>query len=48
MMNDRREMIKLSCNRCMHSWFPRSEIGPEVCPRCKSPYWNKERRDVKP
>lgn len=28
------------CYRCGHAWVPRdiSEI-PEICPRCKSPYW---------
>ena len=30
------------CYRCKHAWVPRdiSEI-PEICPHCKSPYWNK-------
>lgn len=31
------------CKRCGHSWYPRQ---PEVriCPKCKSPYWDKERK----
>jgi len=30
------------CYRCTHAWVPRniSEI-PEICPKCKSPYWKK-------
>ena len=32
------------CERCKHSWKRRSEAIPKVCPKCKSPYWNKARR----
>ena len=34
------------CERCGHIWVPRSttEGDPIICPRCKSPYWNKPRR----
>jgi predicted Zn-ribbon and HTH transcriptional regulator len=40
--------MNLSCNRCNHSWWARSLSLPKVCPKCKSPYWNKERvRKVK-
>ena len=30
------------CNRCGHSWYPKQ---PEIriCPKCKSPYWDKPR-----
>lgn len=37
------DVKELSCKRCGHSWYPRQ---PEVriCPKCKSPYWDKERR----
>lgn len=31
------------CERCGHIWLPVSEEEPRVCPRCKSPYWNKPR-----
>lgn len=32
----------LKCERCNHAWVPRnSEEQPTVCPKCKSPYWNK-------
>lgn len=35
-----------SCERCEHEWVPRSKIDelPTICPKCKSPYWNKPRR----
>lgn len=35
-----------SCDRCGHEWAPRVKItdDPTICPKCKSPYWNKPRR----
>jgi predicted Zn-ribbon and HTH transcriptional regulator len=33
------------CERCSHEWIPRdSEQEPSVCPKCKSPYWDRPRR----
>lgn len=34
------------CDRCHHKWIPRLKIDeePTICPKCKSPYWNKPRR----
>lgn len=32
------------CERCSHEWIPRDEGEPNVCPKCKSPYWNKPRK----
>lgn len=29
------------CYRCGHSWIPREKEPPQICPKCKSPYWNK-------
>ena len=29
------------CERCLHAWIPRDNEMPTVCPKCKSPYWNK-------
>ncbi len=29
------------CERCGHEWKPRRKEEPTVCPKCKSPYWNK-------
>ena len=37
-------MKKLNCLRCEYSWYPRTPKLPKVCPKCKSPYWNKERK----
>jgi len=33
----------LSCKRCGSSWTPRSKEPPVQCPRCHSPYWNRDR-----
>ena len=32
------------CERCEHQWAPRNREEPRVCPKCKSPYWNKPRK----
>lgn len=37
-------IIKLQCNRCGHEWVPTQE-EIRVCPKCKSPYWDKEKED---
>lgn len=36
------------CYRCGHAWVPRdiSEI-PEICPKCKSPYWKTPKKIFK-
>jgi N6-adenosine-specific RNA methylase IME4 len=32
------------CERCEHKWVPRKEgEKPRVCPKCKSPYWDRPR-----
>ncbi len=32
------------CERCEHEWLPRDKDNePRVCPKCKSPYWNRPR-----
>ena len=40
--------IKISaykCERCGHIWAPRNKKEePRVCPKCKSPYWDKPRK----
>jgi predicted Zn-ribbon and HTH transcriptional regulator len=34
-----------TCERCEYEWVPRIiEDEPRICPKCKSPYWNKPRR----
>jgi predicted Zn-ribbon and HTH transcriptional regulator len=37
------------CERCEHIWAPRRESQgePKVCPKCKSPYWNRPRGKIK-
>lgn len=33
------------CERCEHEWIPRdNDNEPRVCPKCKSPYWNRPRK----
>jgi Zn finger protein HypA/HybF involved in hydrogenase expression len=33
------------CERCRHEWVPRaSGAQPRVCPKCKSPYWDRKRQ----
>jgi DNA-directed RNA polymerase subunit RPC12/RpoP len=35
------------CSRCGHEWIPRDfATEPSVCPKCKSPYWNKPRQTM--
>lgn len=35
------------CERCLHEWLPREDARePRVCPKCKSPYWDKPRRSL--
>ena len=29
------------CFRCEHKWVQREEGKPAVCPKCKSPYWDR-------
>jgi predicted Zn-ribbon and HTH transcriptional regulator len=29
------------CYRCGHEWTQREEEKPRICPKCKSPYWDK-------
>jgi len=32
------------CSRCNHQWVPRDSEKPRVCPKCKSPYWDVQRK----
>ncbi|MEK7352938.1 MAG: hypothetical protein AABZ77_00330 [Chloroflexota bacterium] len=37
------------CERCGHEWLPRGEnLEPKVCPKCKSPYWDKPKKELTP
>jgi len=40
-------ITELKCKRCGHRWYPRTTTIPEVCPKCKNPYWNKDRKEKK-
>lgn len=40
------ELPELVCLRCGHRWTPRKRVVT-VCPKCKSPYWNKEKEGKK-
>ena len=33
------------CCRCKHTWIPRVKNKSKVCPKCKSPYWDKPRKN---
>jgi len=35
--------LLLLCERCSHSWVSRKGDLPKRCPKCNSPYWNKEK-----
>ena len=35
------KVYECQCERCQHKWITRSEEIPVVCPKCKSPYWDK-------
>ena len=37
------DLPRWTCNRpqCGHSWTPRKPEKPIVCPKCKSPYWDR-------
>lgn len=47
------EVWSFRCLRCEHEWLPRKTMRaseslgpsslPRVCPKCKSPYWDRER-----
>ena len=33
------------CERCEHEWVPHNiKNKPTVCPKCKSPYWDKPKK----
>jgi len=35
------------CERCEHEWVPRDkDQEPKVCPKCKSPYWDRPRQSA--
>jgi DNA-directed RNA polymerase subunit RPC12/RpoP len=36
-------IVKCHCLRCGKDWFPRHFGRVPRCPKCRSPYWDKER-----
>lgn len=30
--------------RCGHTWRPRGSAKPRVCPKCKSPNWDRPKK----
>lgn len=43
MMTINKTFKLLNCLRCKHEWISKRKQLPKVCPKCKSPYWNKKR-----
>ncbi len=42
------QMKLVKCKRCGYTWFPRKdESKVRQCPKCKSAYWNKEKKKNK-
>jgi len=40
------QMKRCICLRCDNKWIPRDEEETPVrCPKCKSPYWNRPRKN---
>jgi len=40
--------LRVRCTRCGHEWRPRDmDSPPRVCPSCKSPYWDRPRKQAK-
>lgn len=36
------------CSRCSHVWVPKKAgFQAKTCPKCRSPYWMKERQKAK-
>ena len=35
------KVYECKCERCKHEWITMTEELPVVCPKCKSPYWDK-------
>ena len=44
---EEKDFVVWKCKRCGHMWHPyqNNTEKPKVCPKCKSPYWDRERRN---
>lgn len=38
------EVDGFRCERCGHEWVKRKTDEPMVCPKCKSPYWDRPKK----
>ena len=50
MIKARGATFDCDCERCGYKWFSKPttrKVLPLVCPKCKSPYWNTPRKNVK-
>jgi DNA replicative helicase MCM subunit Mcm2 (Cdc46/Mcm family) len=52
MVQRKRNVTVYQCERCEHEWIPRDALAdeqelPTICPKCKTPYWNKPRKEKK-
>jgi len=43
MILTKKHKLECMCERCSHKWVTRNDTLPTVCPKCKSPYWNKKK-----
>jgi predicted Zn-ribbon and HTH transcriptional regulator len=40
------KVMGFKCQRCGHEWVPHDpENPPRTCPKCKSPFWDRKRRN---
>lgn len=41
-------LMGFKCERCGHEWVPRggTEEEPKVCPKCRSPWWNRPKKTM--
>jgi hypothetical protein len=38
-------LMGFQCERCAHQWVPRTaDEEPRVCPKCRSPWWNRPKK----
>lgn len=45
MPREYQKVLVYSCTRCHHEWIPRDKQNePRMCPKCKSAYWDRERK----
>ncbi len=33
------------CDRCGHEWQKKGKEEPLICPKCKSAYWNRPKKE---